>query len=68
VPLWSQSDFRRCIAVEDFDDVTTTGVSCPDCHALVTDLAAHKQWHSRLVASIANAVESEIKRTAATTG
>lgn len=54
--------------MEDFDDVTTTGVSCPDCHALVTDLAAHKQWHSRLVASLANAVENEIKRAAATTG
>jgi hypothetical protein len=35
---------------------------CPDCHALVADLEAHKQWHSRLVASLANAVEQEIKR------
>jgi len=46
----------------------TTPQSCPDCHALVSDLDAHKHWHSRLVANIANAVENEIKRTAAAAG
>ena len=42
------------------------GDSCPDCHALVSDLAAHEQWHSRLVADLANAVEKEIRRIAPT--
>ena len=42
--------------------------SCPDCHALVADLAAHMAWHSRLVADLANAVEGEIQRSAATAG
>jgi hypothetical protein len=37
-------------------------VSCPDCHALVSDLAAHARWHSRLVADLAKAVEQEIQR------
>jgi hypothetical protein len=39
-----------------------TTAACPDCHALVADLDGHKLWHSRLVASIAKAVEHEIKR------
>ena len=39
--------------------------TCPDCHAVVADLAAHEAWHSRLVADLANAVEKEIKRAAA---
>ena len=43
---------------------STTSVACPDCHALVEDLGAHKQWHSRLVSSIAKAVEHEIERSA----
>ena len=42
--------------------------SCPDCHALVADLAAHKTWHSRLVANIANAVTKESQRHAHTGG
>jgi hypothetical protein len=37
---------------------------CPDCHALVSDLAAHEAWHSRLVADLAKAVDQEIKRSA----
>ena len=41
---------------------TTESVACPDCHALVADLSAHKLWHSRMIASIAHAVEQEIKR------
>lgn len=50
-------------------EVTATpGEACPDCHALVADLAAHERWHSRVVADIANAVENEIKRTATATG
>ena len=36
--------------------------TCPDCHALVSDLAAHEAWHSRLVADLARAVEKEIHR------
>lgn len=40
------------------------GQVCPDCHALVDDLAAHTSWHSRLVANLANAVEDEIRRNA----
>jgi hypothetical protein len=36
--------------------------TCPDCRALVSDLAAHEAWHSRLVADRANAVEKEIQR------
>lgn len=44
------------------------GESCPDCHALVSDLEAHERWHSRLVADLANAVEKEIKRSTAATG
>ena len=50
------------------DEPTTPGVACPDCHALVADLGAHKQWHSRLVSSLANAVENEIKRLSAASG
>lgn len=42
--------------------------SCPDCHALVGDLDAHKQWHSRLVKSLAVAVESEIRRSSPAAG
>ena len=43
---------------------TTEQSICPDCHAFVADLAAHKVWHSRLVASLAKAVEREISRAA----
>ena len=43
----------------------STGPACPDCHALVADLEAHKRWHSRLVANLAKAVEDEIRRAAA---
>jgi hypothetical protein len=39
-------------------------LSCPDCHALVSDLDAHERWHSRLVADLATAVEKEIHRPA----
>ena len=35
---------------------------CPDCHALTADLAAHNQWHSRLVNDIATAVDRDAKR------
>ena len=50
------------------EEGTALGASCPDCHALVSDLEAHERWHSRLVADLANAVEKEIKRSAAATG
>lgn len=54
--------------MEHTDEPTTPSVACPDCHALVADLGAHKQWHSRLVSSLANAVETEIKRLSAASG
>jgi hypothetical protein len=38
------------------------GTVCPDCRALVDDLAAHTHWHARLVADLARAVEHEIQR------
>jgi hypothetical protein len=47
---------------------TDEPIMCPDCHALVADLDAHKHWHTQLVASLANAVEQEIKRTSAAAG
>ena len=39
--------------------------TCPDCRALVSDLAAHEAWHSRLVADLSTAVEKEIQRSRA---
>jgi hypothetical protein len=54
--------------VEQADQATPGEDSCPDCHALVADLDAHKRWHSRLVADIANAVDKETKRRSAATG
>ena len=42
-------------------------MSCPDCHALTDDLAAHERWHSRLVHDIAVAVDKENKRRDAAT-
>jgi hypothetical protein len=44
------------------DDTNEHAETCPDCQALVADLEAHKRWHSRLVADLADAVEKEIKR------
>lgn len=44
------------------NQTSARGESCPDCHALVVDLDAHKRWHSRLVSDLAHAVESEILR------
>ena len=46
----------------------SSGMACPDCHALVADVAAHKRWHSRLVSDLASAVEKEIKRSRSVTG
>jgi hypothetical protein len=40
----------------------TTPVSCPDCHALVADLAGHKAWHNRIVSDLANAIERDLDR------
>jgi hypothetical protein len=51
--------------VDDLNQMSASGESCPDCHALVADLEAHKRWHSRLVSDIANAVEHEIRRASA---
>jgi hypothetical protein len=53
---------RRCSNVTEADQTSAPGESCPDCHALVVDLDAHKRWHSRLVSDLAHAVESEILR------
>jgi hypothetical protein len=54
--------------VEQTNDKAGPAVSCPDCHALVSDLPAHKQWHSRLVKHLALAVEDEIKRLSSAAG
>ncbi len=54
--------------MEQTDQTTPAQDSCPDCHALVADLDAHKRWHSRVVHDIATAVEKEVTRKAATAG
>jgi hypothetical protein len=54
--------------VESTNEPGSAGMACPDCHALVADMAAHKRWHSRLVSDLAGAVEKEIKRTGSVTG
>jgi hypothetical protein len=54
--------------VEPTNEQTPSGMACPDCHALVADMAAHKQWHSRLVSDLASAVEKEIKRSRSVSG
>lgn len=50
------------------NEPTPPPTPCPDCRALVTDLAGHKQWHSRLVSDLAKAVEKEIKRSSPAPG
>jgi hypothetical protein len=40
----------------------STPAACPDCHALVADLEAHKHWHQRLVTDLANAVARDFVR------
>ena len=42
--------------------MSTEHASCPDCHALVGDLAAHERWHTRLVADVAKAVSQALER------
>ena len=42
--------------------MSATHTMCPDCHALVGDLAAHERWHTRLVADVAKAVSRELER------
>lgn len=54
--------------MEQGDRTVIVGDTCPDCSALVSDLDAHKRWHSRLVANLATAVEHEIRRSSAPTG
>ena len=46
-------------------DQPASPMTCPDCHALTDDLAAHERWHSRLVRDIALAVTRENERRAA---
>jgi hypothetical protein len=41
---------------------TDNSDTCPDCHAVVADLAAHERWHTRLVADLAKAVRRELER------
>ena len=41
---------------------TDNSPTCPDCHAVVADLAAHERWHTRLVADLAKAVSRELER------
>jgi hypothetical protein len=50
------------------DATPVAGDTCPDCHALVSDLDAHEAWHSRLVADLAKAVEKEIRHAATARG
>lgn len=47
------------------DQSTPTATTCPDCHALVSDLGAHTDWHRRVVSDIAKAVERYGDRRAA---
>lgn len=54
--------------MEETDQASPAVDSCPDCHALVADLDAHKHWHSRLVADIATAVDKEARRRSAAAG
>lgn len=42
--------------------MNTQPTTCPDCHALTDDLAAHESWHSRLVHDIAVAVVADNQR------
>jgi hypothetical protein len=67
VGRWRRPLSRRC-DVEETYQRPDVAQSCPDCHALVSDLAAHARWHSRLVADLAVAVEQEIKRTSGAAG
>jgi hypothetical protein len=41
---------------------TDANPTCPDCHAVVTDLTAHERWHTRLVADVAKAVSQALER------
>ena len=41
---------------------TADSTTCPDCHAVVADLAAHERWHTRLVADLATAVSRALDR------
>ncbi|WP_374455314.1 hypothetical protein [Nocardioides sp.] len=41
---------------------TSDSSTCPDCHALVADLAAHERWHLRLVADVAKSVSQALGR------
>ncbi|AKE89384.1 hypothetical protein AAT18_09185 [Rhodococcus aetherivorans] len=52
---------RRCNTMEHTQQ-NSAAQECPDCHALAADLAAHKQWHSRVVHDLAVAVEKEVDR------
>ena len=54
--------------METTNETNSPGVACPDCHALVADVAAHNRWHSRLVSDLASAVEKEIKRSRSVSG
>ena len=54
--------------METTNETNPADLACPDCHALVADLAAHNRWHSRLVSDLASAVEKEIKRSRSLSG
>jgi hypothetical protein len=57
VPRWNEA-----LLEGDTMEQSAQSMSCPDCHALTDDLAAHERWHSRLVHDIAVAVDKENKR------
>lgn len=46
--------------------MTETHTQCPDCHALVADLAAHEEWHRRFARDVATAVVQDAERRART--
>ena len=61
VPPWTQRNVRGGAGMAQTQQ-SPAHQECPDCHALTADLAAHKQWHSRLVHDIATAVDKDVKR------
>lgn len=48
--------------------MTETHAECPDCHALVADLAAHEEWHGRFTRDVATAVVQHAERRASAAG
>ena len=58
VPRWNEALPLEGVTMEP----SSPSQSCPDCHAVTDDLAAHERWHSRLVHDLAVAIDKENKR------